>query len=278
MRKIAILSSGSGESTVRLVSLFNEGNRLRVEVVLTDRENSQVVDNLEGFDVETRFFPREVWHESAGEILTFLREKGVEFVALDDFRGVLPEEIGEEFKGRIITLTGSEVAPREVVGVIDAFDLQNKTDNVSSESVSDDIPKTVDEEWAEKLHINFDKTRLRVTPPPVPDSVHQSQSDPIGNINSQDHSYQRGVDTHSENEVEPMPSNHMAIAVIMAIFCCTIPAIVALVFASQVTNKYVMGDIEGAKRSSRNAEIWIIVSFVLGVLSSTLWLPIMLVN
>ncbi|MDE7109035.1 MAG: CD225/dispanin family protein [Muribaculaceae bacterium] len=45
-----------------------------------------------------------------------------------------------------------------------------------------------------------------------------------------------------------------------------------------MSTKYLSGDYEGARKSSRNAEIWIIISFVLGVLSATLTLPIALIN
>lgn len=75
-----------------------------------------------------------------------------------------------------------------------------------------------------------------------------------------------------------MPPTWLVWSVIMTVFCCTIPGIVAIIFSSQVSSRYGMGDIEGAKRASRNAEIWIIVSFVLGVLSSTLYLPIMMAS
>ncbi|MDE6226697.1 MAG: CD225/dispanin family protein [Muribaculaceae bacterium] len=75
-----------------------------------------------------------------------------------------------------------------------------------------------------------------------------------------------------------MPKSYLVWAIVVTILCCLVPGVVAIIFASQVSSKYYSGDIEGAKRASRNAEIWIIVSFVLGVLSATLYLPIALIN
>ncbi|MDE6753773.1 MAG: CD225/dispanin family protein [Muribaculaceae bacterium] len=77
---------------------------------------------------------------------------------------------------------------------------------------------------------------------------------------------------------EPMPPTYLVWSIVMTVLCCLVPGIVAIIFSSQVSGRYYAGDIEGARRSSRNAEIWIIISFVLGVLSATLYLPIALIN
>lgn len=71
-----------------------------------------------------------------------------------------------------------------------------------------------------------------------------------------------------------MPSTWLVWSVICTILCCFIPGIVAIVQSAKVSSKYYSGDIEGAKRASHNAEIWIIVSFVLGVISNTIYLPL----
>ena len=62
------------------------------------------------------------------------------------------------------------------------------------------------------------------------------------------------------------------------ILCCFIPGIVAIVFSSMVSTRYFNGDFEGARRASRMAEIWIIVSIVAGVISNSLYLPMMMLN
>ena len=73
-----------------------------------------------------------------------------------------------------------------------------------------------------------------------------------------------------------MPPTFLVWAVVMTVFCCTVPGIVAIIYSAQVSSKFYQGDFEGASRASRRAEIWIIVSFVLGVLVSTLYLPLMI--
>lgn len=73
-----------------------------------------------------------------------------------------------------------------------------------------------------------------------------------------------------------MPPTYLAWSIVMTILCCFIPGIVAIIYSSQVSAKFYQGDLEGAHRASERAQIWIIVSFVLGVLSSTLYMPLMI--
>ena len=75
---------------------------------------------------------------------------------------------------------------------------------------------------------------------------------------------------------EGMPPTYLVWAVVMTVLCCLPAGVVAIVFACQVSSKFYAGDMEGALRASERAQIWIIVSFVLGVLANTLSLPIML--
>ncbi|MCH5228660.1 MAG: CD225/dispanin family protein [Muribaculaceae bacterium] len=89
--------------------------------------------------------------------------------------------------------------------------------------------------------------------------------------------YEFRNEKHRHHE-EPMPSTWLVWSVLVTVFCCFIPGIIAIIFSSQVSSRYYGGDIEGAKRASRMAEIWIIVSFVLGVITATFYFPFMLLG
>ncbi|MDE7402668.1 MAG: CD225/dispanin family protein [Muribaculaceae bacterium] len=78
------------------------------------------------------------------------------------------------------------------------------------------------------------------------------------------------------NKREPMPPTYLLWAVLATICCCMPAGVVAIVFASSVSSRWFAGDIEGARKASRNAEIWIIVSIVLGIVWSAVYLPISL--
>lgn len=134
------------------------------------------------------------------------------------------------------------------------------------------VPKSIDDQWAERLGV---KNNV----PPMPEApgqeVPRPMQRPVARGPRMD-DWPIGGGHRGEYPAEPMPSTWLVWSVVCTILCCTIPGIVAIIQSSKVSTKYYAGDLEGAKRSSRNAEIWIIVSFVLGVLSSTLYLPLTL--
>jgi uncharacterized membrane protein YvbJ len=59
--------------------------------------------------------------------------------------------------------------------------------------------------------------------------------------------------------------NHLVEAILVTIFCCLIPGIVAIVYAAQVNGKLAAGDYAGAVDSSNKAKTWTRVSFGLGL-------------
>ena len=288
MRKIAILTSGGGECADRLVSLFNEGNRLRVESVVTDCENAGILAALAGKDVETVCIPAEKWAQCPEEVMAFFSDRDIELLALDAFGVELPDVIKEAYSGKIVALTTPEEAPREVVAAFARIDDSDMPDPEAPQTPP--TPKSVDEEWAETLKMPFDSSKLRTTPPPVPGAEHPQvpPANPSASYGApaQPEPFDAPRPTSGpafgagfkEPVREPMPSTYLVWAIVMTILCCTIPGIVAIVFSSQVSTRYAVGDIEGSRRASRNAEIWIIVSFVLGVISAVLYLPMMLIS
>lgn len=65
----------------------------------------------------------------------------------------------------------------------------------------------------------------------------------------------------------PMPPTYLGWSIAAVILCCTIPAIVAVIYASRVSSLYQQGEYEKAQKSSEKAEIWLIVSVVLALIS-----------
>lgn len=119
-----------------------------------------------------------------------------------------------------------------------------------------DINENRDKEWADRLGMEYTPP----TPPPpfTPDNIEPSENpEPSGNPGAPGSYY----------SAPQMPQNYLLWSILAAIFCCTVPAIVAIIYGSIVSTKYWSRDYEGARHASRTAEIWIIVSIVLGVIS-----------
>ena len=67
---------------------------------------------------------------------------------------------------------------------------------------------------------------------------------------------------------EPMPPTYLAWSIIVTILCCIPCGIVAIYFSAQVSSRYESGDIKGALQASDRAQLWIILSFVLGLITT----------
>lgn len=265
MRKIAIFTSGDAPAAKRVTSLFNEGNRIRIVAVLAD--SPETVASFEALAPDVILFSHADWNERKDEILETLKKEGVEKFAVE---GCDPSiaKTGEGMEEiEVFMLSSEDEAPREVVA---AF--AEKAPAIPS-SVTSHTP-SVDEEWAETLKVNFNEESAHEVPPPLPGETVSSSATPAATI----HPVSHGMPKATPQVQEPMPPSYLVWSIVTTIFCCLIPGIVAIIFSSQVSTKYLSGDFEGARKSSRNAEIWIIVSFVLGVLSATLTLPIALIN
>ena len=69
----------------------------------------------------------------------------------------------------------------------------------------------------------------------------------------------------------PHVPNYLVQAILVTIFCCLRPGIVAIVYAAQINGKLAAGDIVGAQQASNNAKTWSWVSFGLGLAVLFVW-------
>ena len=72
-------------------------------------------------------------------------------------------------------------------------------------------------------------------------------------------------------EPRPYIPNHLVWAIAATIFCCLPAGMVAIVYAAQVNGMLDAGDYVGARRASRNAKIWAIVSMAAAALGLGAW-------
>lgn len=63
----------------------------------------------------------------------------------------------------------------------------------------------------------------------------------------------------------PMPRSYLGWSIAAIILCCTIPAIVSLIYSTRISSRYNSGDYEGAQKASERSEMWFIVSIVFGI-------------
>lgn len=188
-----------------------------------------------------------------------------EWLVIDQSESEIPG-LQARFGERLITLAPHRTAPEAAADIIAS---------IKGVSAAEDP----DVAWARTLGLKYDPERIAENadaqlPPPLPGEVEPTpQQHTVYNTVKEN-----TVPAGTPQDDEPMPPTYLVWSVIMTVICCLPAGVVAIVFSSMVSNRFYAGNIEGAKRASRRAEIWIIVAFVLGVLWNTLYIPIMLVS
>jgi hypothetical protein len=141
----------------------------------------------------------------------------------------------------------------------------------------DETRRSVDEEWAEALGMEIQQDAK--TPPPVIPPVPKNKEQQVPEPPKQPEYHQAAPEPPSQLAFgEPMPPTYMVWAVLVTLCCCLLPGVVAIYFSAMVSSRFYARDYEGAKRASHNAEIWIIISIVLGVISAIFYLPFALLS
>jgi hypothetical protein len=74
------------------------------------------------------------------------------------------------------------------------------------------------------------------------------------------------------------PPNYLVWAILTTILCCLPFGIVSIIYAAQVNSKWMTGDYEGARISSKNAKIWAWVSFGAAILGAIVWFTLVAIG
>jgi len=72
----------------------------------------------------------------------------------------------------------------------------------------------------------------------------------------------------------PRPDSYLALAIISTIICCMPLGIVSIVYATKVNSLYADGHYDEAKRASKNAKTWGLVSVGVAVVGLLIYILI----
>lgn len=291
MNNIAILSSRKADSAISLYNFFREGNRITVDCVISDTQDNNLGEVLSTGNIPLFTFTEETWKNSPETILELLRSRNISIMLVDELSSEIPDSFRTAYPRTIITLRrnpdsvcalrltpeGEEVIITDTPDNAETLAARAVVKSVQSPIVSrqpaipvpptDDMPSP-EQEWAEKLNINYN-TAGNHCPPPVP--TPPTAPEPINNFAGAMH-------PKAPEARPPMPDSYLLWSILSLIFCCFIPSIVAIIYSAKVSSRYYAGDYKGSERASRNAQIWIIVSIVFGIVSSTLYFPLMMLG
>jgi len=103
LKNIAVFASGSGTNAENLVLYFKESQVARVTNILANKPDAYVLERAKKLQVETFVFDRAMFRET-GEVLKYLKEEQIDFVVLAGFLWLVPTDIIDGFRGRIVNI------------------------------------------------------------------------------------------------------------------------------------------------------------------------------
>jgi len=115
-------------------------------------------------------------------------------------------------------------------------------------------------------------------PTPVPEKIPGVSETPASGFRTTGSNAPRITYVAATPDSAPVkrPSTYLAWSIVMTLLCCLPAGIVAIIFSCRVSSKWAAGDVEAAKQASERAQLWIILSFILGLISSfamMIWSP-----
>jgi phosphoribosylglycinamide formyltransferase 1 len=103
MRNIAILASGSGTNAENIIKYFSNRNTAKVSLVLSNKRQALVLKRAEANNIRTVFFEHKEFYVT-GKVLRYLALYKIDFIVLAGFLWLVPENIIDQYPGRIINI------------------------------------------------------------------------------------------------------------------------------------------------------------------------------
>ena len=103
MKHIAILASGNGTNAENIIRYFSNDKKAKVTLVLSNKPQAKVLDRAAALGVDAFFFDRTQFYKT-GEVLMMLRRRETDLVVLAGFLWLVPGEVTEAFRGRIVNI------------------------------------------------------------------------------------------------------------------------------------------------------------------------------
>lgn len=103
MKHISILASGNGSNAENIIRYFSNDKNAKVTLVLSNKPQAKVLERAAALGVDAFFFDRPQFYET-GEVLMMLRRRETDLVVLAGFLWLVPGDVIEAFRGRIVNI------------------------------------------------------------------------------------------------------------------------------------------------------------------------------
>jgi phosphoribosylglycinamide formyltransferase-1 len=103
MVKLAILASGNGTNAQRISEYFAGNEQVSVDCIIYNKRDAYVAERAKKLGVTSHYFGRADFY-SNGNVLRYLQEREIDWVILDGFLWLVPEDMLKAFPNRIINI------------------------------------------------------------------------------------------------------------------------------------------------------------------------------
>ena len=101
--RLAIFISGKGSNALNIIKYFKGNDTVEVALVLSNKTGAEGLENAQKMGVDTIVFNNETFKKS-GEIDTYLRSLGIDFIVLAGFLRQIPVDLVDSYKNKIINI------------------------------------------------------------------------------------------------------------------------------------------------------------------------------
>ena len=102
-RNIAVFASGSGTNAQRITEYFSDHPEISVSMILSNKPDAYVLVRAKKLMIPSVVFDRHTFNETT-EISGLLKKNKIDLIVLAGFLWLIPEDLIQAFRGRIINI------------------------------------------------------------------------------------------------------------------------------------------------------------------------------
>jgi len=101
--RLAILASGSGSNAENIIRFFSSDNRVKIELIISNRSESQVHQRAARLGIPTSTFTREILTDGQA-MVQILKNERIDFIILAGYLVKIPADLIAAFPNRIVNI------------------------------------------------------------------------------------------------------------------------------------------------------------------------------
>jgi len=103
MNKLALFASGNGTNVQQIAEYFKDCDKIKIEVVIVNKKDAYVRQRAKILGIDDIYYSRDDFYNS-NSVLEELKKRDINFIVLAGFLLLIPKNILDYYKNRIINI------------------------------------------------------------------------------------------------------------------------------------------------------------------------------